>query len=50
MVVVQAGPQAQPVDQLLDLPVVEAFVQVRGAEALYRELTRDRGVPQPLPG
>src|ERR1700761_6196096 len=34
VVVIQPGTQAQPADQLLDLAVVEAFVQVRGAEAL----------------
>jgi hypothetical protein len=34
VVVVQAGPQAQPADQLLDLPVVEALVLAGRAEAL----------------
>ena len=50
MVVVQAGAQAQPADQLLDLPTVEAFVQAGRAEALGCELPGDRGVPQALTG
>src|SRR5438132_11229277 len=49
VVVVQAGTQAQPADQLLDLPVMEAVVQAGRAEALGGELPGDRGGPQPLP-
>src|SRR5512135_2879001 len=37
VVVVQAGPQAQPADQVLDLAVVEAFVLAGRAEALGSE-------------
>src|SRR5947207_2539088 len=50
VVVVQAGTQTQPPDQLLDLPVVEAFVLAGRAEAFARELPGDRGAAQALPG
>ena len=50
VVVVQAGPQAQPADQVLDLAVVEAFVLVGCAEALGGEPAGDRGVAQALTG
>src|SRR5215470_9379711 len=50
VVMVQAGPQAQPADQLLDLPVVEAVVLAGRAEALGGELPGDRGAAQALPG
>src|SRR6266513_1322113 len=50
VVVVQAGTQAQPTDQVLDLAVVESFVQVGRAEALGCEPVGDRGVPQALTG
>ena len=44
VVVIQAGAQAQPADQVLDLAVVEALVQARGAEALGCQAVGDRGV------
>src|SRR5262249_17261889 len=50
VVVVQAGPQAQPADQLLDLPVVEAVVQAGRAEALRRELPGVGGAGRARPG
>src|SRR2546430_9446805 len=50
VVVVQAGPQAQPADQVLDLAGMEAVVQAGGAEALGGELAGDRGNVQALPG
>src|SRR2546430_8722354 len=50
VVVVQAGTQAQPADQVLDLPGVEVFVQVGRAEAVEGELAGDRGVPQARTG
>src|SRR5262249_14254679 len=50
MVVVQAGPQAQAADQVLDFAWVEAFVQVGCAESLGCELVGDRGVLQALIG
>jgi hypothetical protein len=50
VVVVQAGTQAQPADQVLDLPIVEAFALAGRAEALGGELPGDRGVPQSLSG
>ena len=49
VVVVQAGTQAQPADQVLDLAVMEAFVLAGCAEALGCELAGDRGVAQALP-
>jgi len=48
VVVVQAGAQAQPADQVLDLARMEAVVQAGRAEALGRELAGDRGVVQAL--
>jgi hypothetical protein len=42
--VVQAGTQAQPADQVLDLAGVEAFVQAGRAEALGGEPADDLGV------
>ena len=50
VVVVQAGAQAQPADQLLDLAGMEAFVQAGRAEALGCQLAGDRGAAQALPG
>ena len=44
VVMIQAGSQAQPADQVLDLAVVEAFVQARGAEAVGCQPVGDRGV------
>src|SRR6266851_826177 len=49
-VMVQAGTQAQPADQVLDLACVEAFVQVGCVETLGCEPVGDRGVPQALAG
>jgi hypothetical protein len=50
VVVVQAGAQAQPADQLLDLAGMEAVVQAGRAEALGCQLADDRGAAQALPG
>ena len=49
VVVVQAGPQAQPADQLLDLAGMEAFVLAGGAEALGGELAAIAALPRPCP-
>jgi hypothetical protein len=50
VVVVQAGTQAQPADQVLDLAVVETLTLAGRAETLEGELSGDRGVPQALIG
>src|SRR6266849_9504327 len=49
VVVVQAETQAQPPDEVLDLAIVEAFVQVRRAEAFARELAAIAVFPRPSP-
>jgi hypothetical protein len=50
VVVVQAGAQAQPADQVLDLAIVEAVVLAGCAEAPGGELPGDRGVAQAFAG
>jgi hypothetical protein len=50
VVMVQAGTQAQPADQVLDLAVVETFMLVGRAEALGCQPVGDRGVAHALTG
>jgi hypothetical protein len=50
VVMIQAGTQAQPADQMLDLAVVETFMLAGRAEALRCELAGDRGVAQAFTG
>jgi hypothetical protein len=47
-VILQTRAQAQPADQVLGLAEVEAFVQMRRAEAFGGEPVGDRGVAQAL--
>ena len=49
VVLVQAGSQAQPAGQLLDLPVMETVVQAGRAEALGGDWAAIAALPRPCP-